>query len=106
MPPEATTKHQVEHRLVFHYFRGRNEHAQDHARLAAVHDVVSVVAGVGGFCSTLHQGGIGVGGAYKKVCLAFVVTAGDFTLRASYPRDPVTVFGVSSEQILSTLFGG
>src|SRR5215204_2908572 len=71
LPPEAGAPEQVEHRRIFRNLKGRDQSIEDDPRLAAVHDVVVVVAEVRTLAlPAFHRGGVGVGCTSHEVPLA------------------------------------
>jgi hypothetical protein len=61
-PPEACAKDEIKHRLVLDDLPWRHQHPHNDAALAAIDDVVYLVAQVGASTFEAHRRRIGVGG--------------------------------------------
>ncbi len=56
VPPEATVLQQVQHRLIVHHLRRRDQHAENNAGFAAINRVVGVIPNRGPATFLVHQG--------------------------------------------------
>ena len=93
LPAEPRPPEQVERRLVVLHLGRRHQRGQDDPRLAAVDDVVVVVAEVRAAVARRQRRGVGVGGAGPEVGRAPVGAARRVAVGAAGLPDPVVAGG-------------
>src|SRR5215212_650877 len=107
LPPEARPPEQVERRLVLLHLGGCDECGEDDARLAAIDDVVVMIAQMRASAPLEHWRGIGVGGADAEVSGPLVGAARGVAVGATSVPDPVvTLHGALSQRCLRRLRQG
>jgi hypothetical protein len=91
---------QIEHGLIVHHLARRDQHSQDDAAFASLHDVVRVVAQVSSSSFEAHWSGIRIGGTDPKVSSSLVGTS-DVPLLPTSLCNPVVSGSIVHRKFLS-----
>src|SRR6266849_7700250 len=100
-PAEARAEDKIEHGLVFHHFRGRDQHCHDDPCLAAIHHIVGVVAQMTSLPFGGHDRRIRIGGTDHEVGHAPIGSPNDLPVWFSHLEGPVMTPLVCLGQVLS-----
>jgi hypothetical protein len=100
LPPEGAVPEQIEHGAVLSHFARGDQYGEDDAGLAAIYDVVGLVAELAGASRPPHGGSVRVGLGGPGVGGSFSGAAAKGPILRAAPGDPVFARRVAPKEVL------
>ena len=99
-PAEARAPDQVEHRLVFHDFRRRDQYIHDNPRFTPTNHIMGVLTWMSSLSFDRHDSRIRVGGTDHEVSHAPIGAPYDLPIRFAPLLDPVVTRFIALSEFL------